>query len=150
MYTVIIWSLVMAFTALMYRLYKNRRAVRTRLVANDEQITGSTPRENQAHPKPRFSGFIIEPGEDCCQAARELNKITFSLRDIVPLPLPECDKETCTCKKTLVKERRKCNRRFNPDRRNEIRFHFTTGSLDRRIGKGRRQPDKLWSGGYTL
>ncbi len=147
MYYAIIGIMATATLMLFYLWQRNRKGRPARqLVANGFNTPDAASEEN----KPKFHGYIIEPGENCCEAARELNKITFSLRDIVPLPLPECDKEACSCKKILIKERRKGNRRFNPDRRNEIRFHFTTGSLDRRIGKGRRQPDKLWSGCYTL
>ena len=150
MNTAIIWVLVMTSTALIYRLYKKRRAVRTRLVTGDEQATRPSPRDNQTHAEPQFRGFIIEPGEDCCQASVELNRITFSCRDNISLPLPGCNKEVCTCERKLIRERRAWNRRNEPDRRTEIRFRITEEPVDRRMGKGRRQQDRIWSGGYTL
>ena len=150
MYTVIVWVLVMASTALMYRLHKNRRAVRTRLAAGNEQVISPISQDNQAHTEPQFRGFIIEPGKDCCQASSELQTITFSYRDTIPLPLPGCNKEVCTCERKLIRERRTWNRRNEPDRRTEIRFRITEEPVDRRMGKGRRQQDRIWSGGYTL
>ncbi len=93
-----------------------------------------------------FRGFSIEPGGDCCQASSVLKKVTFAHRDWITLPLSSCDKRRCHCQKTEVKERRNYHRRSSMDRRKELRFD--ANSKDRRIKKGRREHDKLWSGGY--
>lgn len=80
-------------------------------------------------------------------AVSELRKLTFSDRDRIPLPLQSCDKVVCGCKTRDIRNRRKYDRRSLLERRNELRF--TTGAVDRRVRKGRRQQDNLWSGGYV-
>ncbi len=93
-----------------------------------------------------FRGFSIEPGGDCCQASSVLKKVTFAYHDRITLPLSSCDKKRCNCQKTEVTERRNNHRRSSVDRRKELRFD--ANSKDRRINRGRREHDKLWSGGY--
>jgi hypothetical protein len=48
----------------------------------------------------------------------------------------------------MIRERRTWNRRSEPDRRREIRFRLSDDAMDRRMSKGRRQQDRVWSGGY--
>ncbi len=93
-----------------------------------------------------FRGFIIKPGQECCQASAELQRITFTYRDSLPLPLASCNKTICRCQKREISERRRLDRRSTLDRRKELRF--TTGEVDRRVKRGRREHDNIWSGGH--
>jgi hypothetical protein len=141
-------GIVLTASALLFLMPSSvRRAAPVRLITGSRTKTRRSAEKNGAEGKPVFRGFIIEPGSDCCQASKELQTITFSYRDRISLPLPGCEKKTCVCRKHTVKERRHHERRSRLDRRSELRF--STGAVDRRIKKGRRQQDNLWSGGYV-
>jgi len=98
--------------------------------------------------KPReFKGVVITPGEDCCHSVLMLQNQTFTGKDNISLPLPDCSKEKCSCERTIITERRKRHRRQTADRRTAIRFEPDFN--DRRQKGGRRkEDDNTFTGGY--
>ncbi len=146
MYLVYIVIVLVASATSILMLQRNRSVASTRIIAHRKKDTLCAADAIRSGTKSKFRGFVIEPGSDCCQASSELQRVTFFYRDRFSLPLPGCDKAVCTCKRAAVTERRKHHRRFSHDRRSQLRFDMD--SEERRIRRGRREQDNIWSGGY--
>lgn len=84
-------------------------------------------------PASRFRAVEILVDENCCKAAEAARGQRFLSNEVPPLPLPDCDAETCACRYELFADRRKGGRR-DADRHGESAL-----SLGRR--KGRRASD---------
>jgi len=95
----------------------------------------------------KFRGFKIKPGENCCYAAQLIEDKVFTADTKMPLPLPDCSQESCSCERQVVNERRHLHRRQMGDRRLAIRFE--PDFKDRRQSFGRRKDDdNTFDGGY--
>lgn len=146
MYLVYIVIVLVASATSILILQRNRSVASSRIIARSKKDTLCVGDTIRSGTKSKFRGFVIEPGSDCCQASLKLQRVTFSYRNRFSLPLPSCDKMVCTCKRAAVTERRKHHRRSSHDRRSQLRFDMD--SEERRIRRGRRELDNIWSGGY--
>jgi hypothetical protein len=143
----LLFIIILIISATLIRiLHRSRHSARSHMYAGNVVTNISSTKNDSPNNEPAFTGFVIEPGVDCCKAALELQRLTFSNSDRFLLPLSSCDKRVCPCQRKEVKERRRFHRRSKLDRRSKIRYDLDGDN--RRKRKGRREQDKLWSGGY--
>jgi hypothetical protein len=86
-----------------------------------------------------YRGAMLFPQKDCCAAVLKLRGQTFPEHGAPALPVPGCDRESCSCRLHQVVGRRRGPRRLVPDRRDDVRF-----KEDRRQGKDRRSGVDIW------
>lgn len=68
----------------------------------------------------QYWGVSIRNGN--CAASKRMCGRGFRLSDAPTLPMPGCRSLRCACSYTGLRERRKKERRRNPDRRSELRL----------------------------
>ena len=87
MHLLIIKVMLMISVVLYYRLPRTFGATRTRLITSNKKDIKQPSKDAVTDDKSTFCSFVIEPGDDCCQASSEPQMITFSCRDSISLPL---------------------------------------------------------------
>lgn len=95
---------------------------------------------------PRRPGRMINPGEECCGAARRIATAWYPEGEVPHLPLDSCEHpQTCKCGWMRVLDRRATHRRSEHDRRVSVRFEDKD---DRRTGRDRRKDaNNPWKNG---
>lgn len=101
------------------------------------------PKQTSAKPMPKpvqkFHAVSIEPGRNCCHAARQLQGKRFLSQEAPALPLKMCSNDECTCHYA-----HHADRRVGPRRARDMGVAID-GWLEedhRTGGRGRRKTDK--------
>lgn len=86
---------------------------------------------------PRRPGRMLNPGQECCGAAKRIESHWYPEGEMPHLPLESCEHpESCKCGWMRVLDRRSTHRRSEHDRRQALRFEDKD---DRRSGNDRRR-----------
>ncbi len=99
------------------------------------------PARPTARPAPEpYHAVGIQPGPQCCEAARQFGKMRFLSAKAPRLPLPDCDVAACTCRYNHFSDRRSgLDRRAVYDYERERGLGFP----NRRQTHGRRSTDAV-------
>lgn len=90
-----------------------------------------------AKDPPRRPGRMLNPGQECCGAAKRIESHWYPEGEMPHLPVEGCEHpESCKCGWMRVLDRRSTHRRSEHDRRNALRFEDKD---DRRSGNDRRR-----------
>lgn len=90
-----------------------------------------------AGEQPRRPGRMLNPGQECCDAAKRIGTWWYPEGEAPHLPLDGCEHpESCKCGWMRVLDRRSTYRRSEHDRRKAVRFEDKD---DRRSGNDRRR-----------
>ena len=73
-----------------------------------ERKTSSDESDSQYH------AVSLRFPSDACNAAREMDGVRILATEAPPIPLPECDAQTCKCRFVHFKDRRAGDDRRNP------------------------------------
>ncbi len=79
-----------------------------------------------------YGAVSVRCGREACEAVRRLAEKRLLPKEAPPLPLPECTAGHCGCRYV-----------HHPDRRSGLWSPFARQGSDRRLGRGRRWPDKF-------
>ncbi len=123
------WEIVLAIVMLSVIV-----AVMLRLSSPRAKPTYQTDSQRPTNP---YHCVSIRYRRDACEAAKKLTGKHFRSKDAAPLPLPECTAENCGCRYAHHEDRRL------EDRRSGLWSPFARQGSDRRLGRGRRWPDKF-------
>ncbi len=93
----------------------------------------------QQAPRPFHAVSINCDRRQACRTARGFGERRFLAREAPNLPLPSCDKATCTCRYEHHDDRREDLRRAADEGRAE---HHYSGPERRRQQRGRRRRDE--------
>jgi hypothetical protein len=97
-----------------------------------------TAKSEQKQVRSNYKGASIQPGEQCCQAVRELSETRFLVEAAPRLPLERCDRITeCLCK-----YHNHPDRRSGEDRRNVCGSMSTAGKIGMRESNHRSGMDR--------
>lgn len=98
---------------------------------------GSFPGSATTGEPPRRPGRMLNPGQECCGAAKRIETHWYPEGENPHLPLDDCEQpQTCKCGWMRVLDRRTTYRRSDHDRRKILRFEDKN---DRRSGGDRRR-----------
>ena len=100
----------------------------------------ASPPRPESRADTRFRAVSVRPGDDSCEAARQLGQLRFLCAKAPRLPLPECDAAACNCRYVHYSDRRSgLDRRATYDWTREREL----GVVNRRSGRGRRSTDAV-------
>lgn len=100
----------------------------------------SAPRPRERRADTRFRAVSVRPGDESCEAARQLGQLRYLCAEAPRLPLPECNAATCNCGYWHHSDRRSgLDRRAAQDWTREREL----GVVNRRSSHGRRSTDAV-------
>lgn len=107
------------------------------------KLLGEPPRRSTSSARPALGAYhavSIKPGQQSCEAARQMGKLRFLSAKAPRLPLPDCRMTTCTCRYNHYSDRRS-----GRDRRSGYDFARQQGLnfVNRRESHGRRSTDAV-------
>lgn len=106
----------------------------------EEKLPTSKPAKPAGNGETRFRAVSIQPGEQCCEAARQFGKMRFLCAKAPRLPVPGCDAASCDCRYVHFADRRSGeDRRGTYDWTRERQMGF----VNRRSRRGRRSTDPI-------
>lgn len=105
-----------------------------------------TPEDMQLMGDVRGLTLKVPDRSKACREALENAEKTFLTHEAPPLPLPQCDRNSCNCSYYAIPGRRSGkDRRTGEDRREGLRFD--PDNTDRRTGQDRRRTGQdPWKG----
>lgn len=142
------WFLtVAALVTVAYFLFRNKYENRIDSKASLNNIKSDIP--SKVYNPSNYNSFnniiaweFLAPNlSTACTHARNNAGIRRKSHDCTPLPLPQCNSESCLCHYRAVYDSRRQQRRDHTERRESFRF---TESTDRRAVDDRRKDQTDW------